>query len=662
MVTVMKRTRRAAVKLLCILTVLFSTVSFSPVKVHADDGQVPDKAWNLVKELNLGWNLGNSLEIQNIKEHGYIAKDSFGQPNFDIIETSLGNPVTTRELIAAVADRGFSSIRIPVSFYNHLKESQPSTDIGGGKYQANPGYTIDEEWLKRVKEVVDWSIDAGLYVIINVHHDTSMWMNLSWIYAQADDIDKQKEQLAMLWSQYAAFFKDYDNRLLFQATGEIVNKDRSFSSSDYLDFRSVHDLNQHFIDTVRSTGGNNTDRFLILPTYAANSGPLFVDESFYVPYEDDAEDKLIYSVHNYSTSTEDLQWYFEQLYKRAVKYDVPFIMDECGAQINESDETRIKVSYTLASLAEKYNSAVFVWDSGVAEHSYIDRAETISSKKIVYTDSYTYNGNTYETDSKSAVDALFKGKEEAESLSSDEINRLLDETVKYTEFKYLNAGNYDSKTEYGDYFVNKYYSDTNKDAAYPVTILGPAYPYFACINPYVTVASFKAILPDGVTVTIKEIDEDGKYIGQKYITSSEGTYVPSSAAKYMAVCFRCSDTSYDFDDYLDAVKNGSLELYPADGTVYVPSYTLRFQLNGGTYNGSSDDIIMSCEADSIIQIPAAPKKDGYRFLYWEGSRYSPGQEYKVVGDHVFTARWQKIESTDKKFSIPETGVECSKKY
>lgn len=43
----------------------------------------------------------------------------------------------------------------------------------------------------------------------------------------------------------------------------------------------------------------------------------------------------------------------------------------------------------------------------------------------------------------------------------------------------------------------------------------------------------------------------------------------------------------------------------------------------------------------MIPIHEAPTREGYRFTYWKGSEYQPGDQYTVDGDHTFTAQWEK---------------------
>ena len=79
-----------------------------------------------------------------------------------------------------------------------------------------------------------------------------------------------------------------------------------------------------------------------------------------------------------------------------------------------------------------------------------------------------------------------------------------------------------------------------------------------------------------------------------------------------------------------------------DRPVIPPEYkTVTFKLNGGSYNGSKDDIVIKAEEGDVITVPAAPERKGYKFTYWQGSKYYPGDKYTVTADHTMTARWTK---------------------
>lgn len=72
---------------------------------------------------------------------------------------------------------------------------------------------------------------------------------------------------------------------------------------------------------------------------------------------------------------------------------------------------------------------------------------------------------------------------------------------------------------------------------------------------------------------------------------------------------------------------------------------ITFDLNGGKLSGKTKNIVKQCKVGEKITIIKAPVRSGYKFLYWKGSKYSPGQTYEVKGDHTFTAQWEKVAST-----------------
>lgn len=87
-------------------------------------------------EMGFGWNLGNSFDAHN--GNGNEGLNS---------ETSWGNPKVSNGMIDKLVAKGFKTIRIPVTWHNHLIDNN---------------YTIDPNWMKRVKTVVDYCIKKGL--------------------------------------------------------------------------------------------------------------------------------------------------------------------------------------------------------------------------------------------------------------------------------------------------------------------------------------------------------------------------------------------------------------------------------------------------------------------------------------------------------------------
>lgn len=216
----------------------------------------------LVEDMGLGWNLGNTLDSTN---------SWTSNPSPSDIETAWGNPVTTEAMIQEIKKAGFKTVRIPVTWWDMTGAT------GTASMDAFDG-EVAEKFLARVKEVVDYCIDNDMYAIINTHHDEEWQKDTSKI-----DIFKK------LWGQIAEYFKDYDQHLVFEGMNEV-----SFTTADAMTY------NQAFVDTVRATGGNNTDRLLIC-TANSNNTDAVLSSAFSMPT--DSSNMLAVSVHYYEPPT-----------------------------------------------------------------------------------------------------------------------------------------------------------------------------------------------------------------------------------------------------------------------------------------------------------------------------------------------------------------------
>ena len=228
---------------------------------------IADNSVDFVKNMKLGWNLGNTLDATGT-----------GMAS----ETSWGQPKTTKVMIDFVKDSGFTTIRIPVSWSNHV-------DVQ---------YNIDEEWMNRVNEVVDYAMDDGLYVILNSHHDNDKY------YPTSEKYEESSKYLTTIWKQIAERFADYDEQLIFEGMNEPrlsgTNKEWWFSDTDAdgIDsIETVSKLDQDFVDTVRAAGGYNETRYLMVPSNRADAWTA-MHKSFTLPT--DPANRLIASVHAYS--------------------------------------------------------------------------------------------------------------------------------------------------------------------------------------------------------------------------------------------------------------------------------------------------------------------------------------------------------------------------
>jgi aryl-phospho-beta-D-glucosidase BglC (GH1 family) len=194
--------------------------SYNTSPLPPDASGMPSTAIELASKIRLGWNIGNSLEATGS-------------------ETAWGNPLITPELIQLVKQNGFNAIRIPCSWNQYLENSTTAK--------------IKTEWLDRVKQVVQYSVDEGMYVVLNIHWDGGWLENNVTPAKQAENNAKQKA----FWEQIATHLRDFDEHLMFAGTNEpnVDNPDQMAVLNSYL---------QTFVDAVRSTGGRNSYRVLIV--------------------------------------------------------------------------------------------------------------------------------------------------------------------------------------------------------------------------------------------------------------------------------------------------------------------------------------------------------------------------------------------------------------
>ncbi len=244
-------------------------------------------AIEVAKLMGNGINLGNTMEAYGHLEPG-VGQDP------TVYETLWGQPVTTKEMIAGMKESGFDSIRIPVAWTNAMN------------YESGD-YTIGDEYLTRVSDIVNYALDADMYVIINDHWDGSWW---GMFGSETEETRTQAMELyTSMWTQLAEHFADYSDKLIFESGNEELGsrlndvdvcKDSGSLSEDEC-YATTNLINQTFVDTIRQSGGNNASRFLLIAGYDTNIDKT-CDERFKMPV-DTVEDKLLVSVHYYDPWT-----------------------------------------------------------------------------------------------------------------------------------------------------------------------------------------------------------------------------------------------------------------------------------------------------------------------------------------------------------------------
>lgn len=253
-------------------------------------GDMSKTAMDVAALMYPGWNLGNTLE-------GGSSENNWKNVGI-ATETSWQSTKTTQQVIDFVKAQGFKSVRIPCAWVmGHISD------------EAN--CTIDPAWMNRVKEVVDYCIADGLYVVINQHWDGG-WIEHNGFTADTD-IEGTKAKLTKIWTQIATTFKDYDEHLIFAGMNEpgVGGGTGSIIKVNELSNR-LAEYEQTFINAVRATGGNNALRVLVVQGPNTN-----IDDTMGNDYiskiTDTTDNRLMMEVHFYDPyqfcqMTEDADW------------------------------------------------------------------------------------------------------------------------------------------------------------------------------------------------------------------------------------------------------------------------------------------------------------------------------------------------------------------
>jgi hypothetical protein len=172
--------------------------------------------------------------------------------------------VTTREFIQSIADRGFEHIRIPFTIDDR------HTDNGADTPAGELRYVIHEDWLNRYTELVEWSLEAGLVVMINIHHDAWVWLGRGTESWDGDVNSWQYRRFTDHWKQLAAAFAHMPDTVMFETINEPEFSrgytDGLMNAQEMLDV-----INRAAFDIIRGTAGN-ANRVIVIPTMHTNHG------------------------------------------------------------------------------------------------------------------------------------------------------------------------------------------------------------------------------------------------------------------------------------------------------------------------------------------------------------------------------------------------------
>jgi len=367
--------------------------SYNTSPVAADLTGVESTSFTLLKKIKLGWNLGNSMEVP-----------------YD--ETAWGNPKTTQSIIDKVKALGFNAVRIPCAWDSHANKTTAK---------------INDSWLSRVKQVVDYCVNNDMYIVLNIHWDGG-WLEENPTYDKQESVNMKQKAY---WEQIATYFRDYDEHLMFAGTNEVHENYNTPSQENLIVQMS---FNQTFVDAVRSTGGKNAYRNLLIQAYNTNIDYAY---SNLVMPTDAPQNRLILETHYYdptdfSLGASDLSttiyyWgkeggyttgissygqedyvrsQFNKLKTKFVERGYPVIMGEFGAANRvlattldtqeKKDKHVASRAYYLSYVTQKMKEngiTPFYWDNGSSDKSGMG----------------LFNRNTLVTTDQAGVDALISG-------------------------------------------------------------------------------------------------------------------------------------------------------------------------------------------------------------------------------------------------------------
>jgi len=324
--------------------------------VNQQNGSFNDiSAEELVSQMTVGWNLGNTLDAHN------GARESVNTPVRNI-ERRWVSHLTNRANIAALKSAGFNTIRIPVTWYKVCDDN----------------YVIREDWMERVKEIVDYAVESDMYIILNTHHDNHIF---KFMNAQAKESQKA---FVKIWQQIADTFKWYNEKLVFEALNEPRTEGSAaqWNGGTSEERANLNDHYQIFVDTIRESGGYNKKRILMVNTYAASSGATAVN-GLMLP-SDTVLDKIIVSVHayepyNFALSTAEnavstwnsatggavITQLIDRAYNAFVLSGYPVVIGEFGAMDRNNEAVRGEWAEFYVGYAKSKGIPCIWWDNHV---------------------------------------------------------------------------------------------------------------------------------------------------------------------------------------------------------------------------------------------------------------------------------------------------------
>lgn len=300
----------------------------------------------MMKDMGAGWNLGNTMD---------------GHTGFTPGETVWQPVVTTKKLIKSVHDLGFHTVRIPVTWGTMIDDTKD--------------YAINEKWIGRVQDIVDYCVSLDMYAIINIHHDGAE--QTGWLRIASSDQEGLKKKFAGVWKNIANVFKDYDEHLIFESMNEVKGESMTVVQENEV----IMALNQIFVDTVRGTGSNNEKRWLMVPGKYNYIDSICNEKNQFSLPKDTVDNRLMVSVHIYTPNGFCLGEYktnseysvekleandreVKPLYDTYSSKGIPVVVGEYGCINKNNPKERAFYLEGMNRIYKKYKCVGVYWDQG----------------------------------------------------------------------------------------------------------------------------------------------------------------------------------------------------------------------------------------------------------------------------------------------------------
>jgi endoglucanase len=295
-----------------------------------------------------GWNLGNTFDAAPT-------------------ETSWGNPEPTQAMVQAVQTGGFKTMRIPVTWTDH---------IGAG-----PAYTIDSAWMAKVVQVATWATQAGMYAIVNTHHDADeQWVLFTDADAGATSLSPTTHaqvtaEVTAVWTQIATAFQGFDDHLIFECFNEPHGQVNAYSGGDSAEQTILNAYLAACVNAIRGTGGNNASRYVMIQPIGASPVQSGI-QALVVP---NGDPNILISLHTYyptgfSLNSSPTTWgtvasdytdmgsSLDQI--RGWLPTQPIVIGEWGSQSTDQLSSRVAHAGAYAQDVRKAGMCPVWWDDG----------------------------------------------------------------------------------------------------------------------------------------------------------------------------------------------------------------------------------------------------------------------------------------------------------